>query len=31
LERKLEQFEDLKAEIGRLEEKFGEIQERQHG
>ena len=25
LERKLEQFEDLKAEIARLEEKFGEI------
>ena len=31
LERKLEQFEDLKAEIARLEEKLGEIQERQHG
>ena len=31
LERKLEQFEDLKAEIARLEEKIGEIQERQHG
>jgi len=31
LERNLEQFEDLKAEIARLEEKFGEIQERQHG
>ena len=27
LERKLEQFEDLKAEIARLEEKFGESQE----
>ena len=31
LERKLEQFEDLKAEIASLEEKLGEIQERQHG
>jgi len=31
LERKLAQFEDLKAEIARLEEKLGEIQERQHG
>ena len=31
LERKLEQFEDLKAEIARLEEKFGESQECQHG
>ena len=31
LERKLEQFEDLKTEIARLEEKLGEIQERQHG
>ena len=31
LERKLEQFEDLKAEIARLKEKLGEIQERQHG
>ena len=31
LERKLERFEDSKAEIARLEEKFGEIQERQHG
>jgi EPS-associated MarR family transcriptional regulator len=30
LERKLEQFEDLKAEIARLEEKFGESQECQH-
>ena len=31
LERKLEQFEDLKAEIARLEAKFGESQECQHG
>jgi hypothetical protein len=31
LERKLEQFEDLKTEIARFEEKLGEIQERQHG
>ena len=31
LERKLEQFEALKAEIDRLEEKLREIQERQHG
>ena len=31
LERKLEQFEALKAEIARLKEKLGEIQERQHG
>ena len=31
LERILEQFEALKAEIARLEEKLGEIQERQHG
>ena len=31
LERKLEQIEALKAEIARLEEKLGEIQERQHG
>ena len=31
LERKLEQFEDLKAEIASPEEKFGEIQECQHG
>ena len=31
VERKLEQFEALKAEIARLEEKLGEIQERQHG
>jgi hypothetical protein len=30
LKRKLEQF-NLKAEIARLEEKLGEIQERQHG
>ena len=30
LERKLEQF-NLKAEIARLEEKLGKIQERQHG
>ena len=31
LERKLEQFEDLKTEIAGFEEKLGEIQERQHG
>ena len=31
LERKLEQFEDLKTEIARFEETLGEIQERQHG
>jgi hypothetical protein len=31
LERKLEQFEALKTEIARFEEKLGEIQERQHG
>ena len=31
LERKLAQFEDLKAEIARLEAKFGESQECQHG
>jgi len=31
LERKLEQFEALKAEIARLKEKLGEIQERHHG
>lgn len=31
LERKLEQYEDLKAEIAHLEEDRGEIQERQNG
>jgi len=31
LERKLEEFEDLKAEIARLEEDLGEIHERQNG
>ena len=31
LECKLEQFEALKTEIARFEEKLGEIQERQHG
>lgn len=31
LELKLEQFEALKTEIARFEEKLGEIQERQHG
>ena len=31
LERKLEQYEDLKAEIARLEEDLWEIQERHHG
>ena len=31
LERKLEEFEDLKAEIARLEEDLGEIHEHQNG
>ena len=31
LERKLEEFEDLKAEIARLEEDLGEVRERQNG
>ena len=31
LERKLEEFEDLKAEIARLEGDLGEIHERQNG
>lgn len=31
LERKLEEFEDLKAEIARLEEDLGEIRKRQNG
>ena len=31
LERKLEEFEDLKAEIARLEEDLGEIHERKNG
>ena len=31
LERKLEEFEDLKAEIARLEEDLGEIHECQNG
>jgi EPS-associated MarR family transcriptional regulator len=31
LERKLEEFEDLKAEIARLEEDLGESHERQNG